>query len=323
MSHSLPGSDWVGSVIGGMDDRTGPLADDRTWTVEEEWPSFSARFLKLVAGGEHVALKLGTNWSADLVTYVAEEITRVGRLLSRLPSGRVVTPSVLGVSTDPPALALDYLPGEPLFEALPGLSPTRRSVVLARCGEAIGAYHASEPPADDAAATRAAQAELFASARRSGIRRRSVQRIEPTLTRSRGYRFSPNDFLLVDGDTLILLDPPHVRKYDYVHRDIGSFLMELHRSLVGESTPEGGQRVELMRAREDFLAGYRETGPDLLQRGEDRWVIDLFQVARIVGVAWNRFRAGEVGAAARALRWGWGLRRGLTHSGGDEGRGPI
>ncbi len=314
MSSSSNSPEWVRSIVNSMQRRRGPLTDQRDWVVSEEWPSFSARFFLLSAGSDQVALKLGSNWPGDLAEYVADETERVRDLLSDLPSGKVVMPGVLGVSTDPPALALDYLSGEPLFEAVPDLDEARRAAVLSLCGQAIGAYHSSEEVPHDPEADRAARDELASAARRSGLSGRALSKIEPGLTRSRGYRFSPNDFLLVDREVLVLLDPPHVKKYDYVHRDLGSFFMELHRALLGERAPRSGDDLaRLQRAQGDFLDGYRETGPDQLDTDQDRWAIDVFQIARISGVAQNRLRTGKISAAGRALSWAWWLRRGLRH----------
>lgn len=305
-------SDMARAIVHSMDRRKGPLSSDRPWVVEEEWPSFSARFFLLSAGPDRIALKLGTNWSGGLAAYVAEETERVRSILSGLPAGGVVMPGVLGVSTDPPALALDYLAGESLFEILPALSEARRTAVLALCGQAIGAYHSSQEVPTSAGKEKAAHDELIAAARRSGVGLSIIERIEPELTRSRGYRFSPNDFLLVDEETLVLLDPPHVQKYDFVHRDLGSFFMELHRCLVGEGRPSSHDEMALLlRAQGDFMSGYGETGPVDLDTDQDRMVIDMFEIARITGVAQNRLRTAKLRPAWRALSWAWWLRKGL------------
>ena len=133
------------------------------------------------------------------------------------------------------------------------------------------------------------------------------------MDRARSYRFSPNDFLVTDNQTLVLLDPPHVQKYDFVHRDIGSFFMELHRSLVGERRPAGNEEEGLVqRSRTAFLDGYREAGPAALDRPEDIWAIDLFQAARVAGVARSRAGTGAYGPARLALSWAWWIRRGLS-----------
>lgn len=302
----------VNALLMGMEGRTGPLTTDRAWEPVREWTSFSARFILLQAGAERIALKLGTNWESDTVAYVAEEIDRVSRVMGRLSSGHVAMPGVLGVGRTPPSLALEYFDGEPLFEAIPLLGDAERQDVLRACGEAIGAFHRAEEVPDGPGDGSAAMSELSAAARRSLISRATPGRIGPGLARARSYRFSPNDFLLTDQQTLVLLDPPHVQKYDFVHRDIGSFFMELHRSLVGERRPIGTEEADLVqRSRTAFLDGYRVAGPVALDRPEDIWAIDLFQTARVAGVARSRAGSRAFGPARRALSWAWWIRRGL------------
>lgn len=302
----------VNELLMSMEGRTGLLAGDRVWEPVREWTSFSARFILLQAGSDLIALKLGTNWDGDSVAFVAGEIDRVSGILASLPSGRVAMPGVLGWASVRPALALEYFEGIPLFEAIPLLGETERQAVLVACGEAIGAFHRSEPVPKDPVAGSAAIAELAAAARRSLVSGSATARIGPGLARARSYRFSPNDFLVTDQQTLVLLDPPHVLKYDFVHRDIGSFFMELHRALVGEKRPDETESHLVDRSRDAFLDGYREAGPDDLDRPEDIWAIDLFQAARVAGVARGRARARAFGPARRALSWAWWIRQGLT-----------
>ncbi|MGF1618753.1 MAG: phosphotransferase [Acidimicrobiia bacterium] len=302
----------LNELLMSMDGRTGLLAGDRVWEPVREWTSFSARFILLQSGPDRIALKLGTNWESDSVAYVAGEIDRVSRFLASLSSGRVAMPGVLGMAANPPALALEYFEGTPLFEAIPVLGEAERQAVLRACGEAIGAFHRSEHVPDEPFAGSAAMAELSAAARRALVSRAAAARIGPGLARARSYRFSPNDFLVTDQQTLVLLDPPHVQKYDFVHRDIGSFFMELHRSLVGEWRPDATEADSVERSRNAFLDGYREAGPDDLIRPEDIWAIDLFQAARVAGVARSRLSSRALGPGCRALSWAWWIRRGLS-----------
>lgn len=302
----------VHELLMSMEGRTGLLAGDRVWEPVREWTSFSARFILLEAGADRITLKLGTNWEGDSVAFVAEEIDRVSRILANLSSGRVLMPGVLGTASDPPALALEYLEGTPLFEAIPLLAETERQAVLTACGEAIGAFHRAENVPDESVAGSAAMAELSAAARRTLVSRDMATQIGPGLTRARSYRFSPNDFLVTDQQTLVLLDPPHVQKYDFVHRDIGTFFMELHRSLVGEKRPNATEAHSVDRSRNAFLAGYRQAWPDVLDQPEDIWAIDLFQAARVAGVARGRAGSKAFGPARRALSWALWIRSGLS-----------
>lgn len=302
----------INELLMSMEGRTGLLAGDRVWEPGREWTSFSARFILLQSGEDRIALKLGTNWESGSVSFVAGEIDRVSRILGSLPSGGVAMPGVLGFSADPPTLALEYFEGTPLFEAIPLLGETEREAVLRTCGEAIGAFHRSEHVSEEPVSGSAAMAELVAAARRALVSRSTATRIGPGLARARSYRFSPNDFLVTEQQTLVLLDPPHVQKYDFVHRDIGSFFMELHRSLVGERRPDAKEADLVDKARCAFLDGYRTAGPDLLNRPEDIWAIDLFQAARVAGVARSRAASRAFGPARKALSWALWIRRGLS-----------
>ncbi|CAN5755846.1 hypothetical protein BH23ACT4_BH23ACT4_03080 [soil metagenome] len=302
----------VNELLMSMEGRTGLLAGNRVWEPVREWTSFSARFILLQSGQDRIALKLGTNWESGSVAFVSGEIDRVSRILAGLSSGGVAMPGVLGMAANPPALALEYFEGKPLFEMIPLLGETERQVVLRTCGEAIGAFHRSEEVPEGPVDGSAAMAELAAAARRALVSRSAAARIGPGLARARSYRFSPNDFLLTERQTLVLLDPPHVQKYDFVHRDIGSFFMELHRSLVGEKRPGAKGAVLVDEAREAFLDGYRTEGPDVLNRPEDVWAIDLFQAARVAGVARSRAGSRAFGPARRAFSWARWLRRGLS-----------
>lgn len=306
-------SDRINELLKIMERRTGPLAGDRMWKRVREWTSFSARFILLQAGPDRIALKLGTNWESSSVVYVAEEIDRVRLILANLPSDRVAMPGVLGVAAEPPALALEFLEGKPLFEVLPLLEEPERHAVLRTCGAAIGAFHRAETVPVEPVVESEAMTELSAAARRALVSRAVAARVGVDLTRARNYQISPNDFLLTDQRTLVLLDPPHVRRYDFVHRDIGSFFMELHRSLAGERRPSGEEEDRLIqKSRTAFLDGYRQTGPVALDRPRDIWAIDLFQAARVVGVARNRAISAAYIPARRALSWAWWIRRGLS-----------
>lgn len=306
-------SDRVNTLLMAMTGRTGPLTRDRVWEPVREWTSFSARFILLESGTDRIALKLGTNWESDSVAFVAEEIDRVNLVMANLASGRVAMPAVLGVAGDPPALALEYFEGVPLFEALRLLEEAERAAVLRSCGEAIGAFHHSESVPDEPVAGSAAMSELSAAARRALVSPAAAVRVADVLARARSYRFSPNDFLVTENQTLVLLDPPHVQKFDFVHRDIGSFFMELHRSLVGERGPGGVGEADLLDStKAAFLEGYRETGPVALDLPEDVWAIDLFVAARVAGVARSRATSRAFGPAWRALRWAWWVRNGLS-----------
>ncbi len=288
---------------------TGVLSDSRPWTTVRGWTSFSAKFWLFSADSHQFALKIGDNWTSADVEYLVEEIQRVRQILTDTVGDGITMPSVLGTAESPPAMALEYLTGERLFDLLSGLSPERQAGYASRFGRALGAYHRSEPAPDSVGSTNAAREELFAAARRSGLRRSAIANVEPDLNRARGFRFSPNDLLVGEGERLILLDPPHVRKYDYVHRDVATFAMEAHRSLVGErGFRNDREQAAWSSVMEAFFNGYAESGPSQLAGNTDRMIVGMFVTARVSGVALGRLRRGDVSGAIRASLWARWLR---------------
>lgn len=108
---------------------------------------------------------------------------------------------------------------------------------------------------------------------------------------------------------MVLLDPPHFSKYDYIHRDLATAFVELHRRLIGARRPSDEDlltRVEL--GQEAFMSGYRETGPITIDGLDDSLAIGLFSISRVLGVAWGRLRSGRLVAGLRALGWALWIR---------------
>jgi hypothetical protein len=296
--------DSVPTIVATMRDRNAPLDSGNGWSVEGGWQSFKADFVTIRRGDDTVTLKFGDNWSVDDPTFVASEIARVRRLLAELPGGGVRMPAALGWSDDPPAVALETVTGRRLFDVVRAMDdPDRVADLVTRSGRAIGAYHRAQPAPPDRAAATAAAGDLRSAARRVLVRGSLITPLESTLDRARGYRFSPNDFLVDETGGLVLLDPPHVRKYDYIHRDLGAFLYELHRACAGERPAKGASRASLDALRVAFLDGYADESPDSAIDAVDVWVMDLYSLARVSMLAYNRARSGKVTGALRATRW--------------------
>lgn len=307
-ADSLPG---VGELIGAMTRRAGPLVEDRDWSTIDEWASFSARFLLVESDGDRVLIKLGTNWAPGQSVFVADEIDRVSRLVATLDGFSVTMPGVLGVLSDPPAIAMPHVRGPLLFDKVADLDVVESSRLVEACGAVLGSFHAAQV-ADDDRGREPALEELLGAARRAGRSRQSALDVEPRLVRARGYRFSPNDFLLGEDGQLVLLDPPHVNKYDYVHRDLGSFTMELHRAIVGDRPPgQDSDTARLDRLVEGLFGSYATRGPVDPRQPLDRWAVRLFETARISGVARGRLRTVKIAPFVRATRWAMWSRRKL------------
>jgi hypothetical protein len=312
--------DELTKILHGMQDRRAALARGATWSVAGQWRSFKADFVHATSAEGDLAVKFGDGWTPDDAHFVSAEVERVRTLFKQLPGGKVRVPRALGWSESPAAVALGYVDGDMLFSALPDRSHRiwnrgQAGVVetMASCGQALGAYHSAEPATGDPAITKVALGDLLSAARRAGVRRTTILALEPRLERARGYRFSPNDFIIDAQGRLVMLDPPHVRKYDYLQRDVSAFTFELHRSLIGvrptqRNHPNGMLLKDLRRA---FLDGYSATGPSSLGEALDVWMIRLFEVSRITGCAYASLRRRSFGKALPALAWAAQERRHL------------
>ncbi|MFV2000830.1 MAG: glycosyltransferase [Acidimicrobiia bacterium] len=307
-------------ILQNMHDRRGAVADGVNWTETGRWRSFKAEFVKVHSESADVAVKFGDGWSPEDAHFVADEEERIRRLFTALPAGPVDVPPALGWSEEPAAVALAFVEGDTLFDILsdphhPHWNAGEATLVglTLRCGQAIGAYHTAEPAIDDDTITQIARDDLLTATRRAGIARSTILEVEPRLQRARGYRFSPNDFIVEPDGRLVMLDPPHVRKYDYLQRDISAFTYELHRALIGDgpSTP-GHDRAELLAIlRRSFLDGYATTGPTSMTSQLDDWMIRFYELSRITGLAYARVRRRQLRPAVSPLRWAVNERRRL------------
>ncbi len=307
-------------ILQTMHDRRGFVAQDTTWSVAARWRSFKADFVRAHSEAGDVAVKFGDDWSAADAHFVADEEERVRRLFTALPAGPLEVPPALGWSDEPAAVALGFVEGDTLFQILGDRGHPQWNAgvaafveLTALCGQAIGAYHTAEPAVDDETITQVARDDLLTAARRAGISKSTILEIEPGLERARGYRFSPNDFIVKPDGTLVMLDPPHVRKYDYLQRDVSAFTYELHRALIGDGplTPDHVNADLLASLRTSFLSGYAATGPTSMVSQLDDWMIRFYEVSRITGLAYARMRRRQPMAAASPLRWAAQVRRRL------------
>ena len=309
-------------ILHAMHDRRGLLADDTTWSAGKRWRSFKADFVTAHSDVGEVAVKFGDGWTPADARFVAQEEERVRLLFLGLPTGPVDVPEALGWSQDPPGVALEFVAGDTLFQILQDPSHSVRNLggakmveLVDQCGQAVGAYHTAEGAIDDPATTKAARDDLLTAARRAGVSSRAILQIEPVLERARGYRFSPNDFMVASDSRLVMIDPPHVRKYDYIQRDVSAFTFELHRALIGDGPllPDHQNAGLLMELRQAFLDGYARTGPTSMSREVDEWMIRFYEVSRITGLAYARIRRRQPRAAIAPLRWAAQARRPLGH----------
>jgi hypothetical protein len=280
---------------------------DRPWTVVDEWKSFSAQFFLIESDMKRVALKIGANWSTERVGVVADEIRRLGKLLDT-DEGAIVTPEVLGLSTDPPALALSFVEGIPLFGSLSSIPQSEMLAHLATCGRAVGIYHKSQPWSAFGQEVPYSLNSLRKISRYCGISEATADRMAK-LRCARRYQFSSNDILIGPDGTLILLDPPHLYRYDYVHRDIATALSEVGRNLrnlKGRSQRASNSLLSL--AREAFIAGYLGSTGEIALGEDDQKLIGLFEFSRLAGAARKQLRSGKIISAAQTAKRAYRLR---------------
>lgn len=302
---------------------TGYDADALARCVEVgTWLSPKAKFVHLQSPtGEEIALKLGTNWAPRDARFVAEEIERVRSLLADLPAGPVHMPRALAWSEEPPAVFLSFETGENLFDRLvaaaqagEGKLSDEMAALVRRCGQAVGRYHAAQPASPDGEKGHgAAKDDLLQAARKAGVPKATMLRLEPNLPRARGYRFSPNDFTVDEKGRLLMHDPPHVQKFDYLHRDVSAFTYDLHRTLLGHQSfsPDHPNAGVALALRGEFLAGYGDVGPSTLDSPIDVWMVKFYETSRIVGRAIGVSRRWQFGDVPGQVRWALRARRDL------------
>ena len=307
MSDKLPelNAQELPSILAAMGERFGWEPGMASAVAVTQWESRKAAFGRVTTGADReIIVKQGIGWTPEDARFVYEELGRLTALVADLD---IAVPEPLGWAESPPLVAMGATDGDILFTdiltdlgAWPG-DAARLVELVTRCGRAIGKYHAAQPAGDDADLEAAARADLRRAARRSLVRRSTAVAAAAGLPRARGFRFSPNDFLVAADGRLILLDPPHVRKYDYVHRDVSSFTFEVDRALRGKD------RATAMKLNRAFVEGYRSEGLCDPAEGRHRWAVRLYETSRITGLAYGRLQRRRVREAAGAV--GWAIRQ--------------
>jgi hypothetical protein len=236
------------------------------------------------------------------------------------PLGLVV-PEPFGFVNDPPLVAMEDVAGASLIKkVLPartyldwpsGVEKLRELSGL--CGRALARYHAAEPGPKSPEIDSAVKADVRRAALRGMISRARANRQLDGLRVARGFRFSANDFL-TDGERLVLLDPPHLLRYDLIHRDLSSFTFEVERTLrVFARGWDFRETNEVVRS--SFLDGY---GRELTAAagwewdpapGRGRWALGFYELSRIAGMALNQAKAGRLRQAGSGVAWAREKRR--------------
>lgn len=286
-----------------------------------QWKSFRARWHRYrVEGWRHdLAVKLGDDWSPDDARFVFEEMTRIAEMLADAGIGAVGLRPI-GWLADPPAVGMPFVEGRRLSEvirdALVSGDPKEANRVLRGAqafGAALGCYHRLEP-ADDDGAVKQVETDFNAASRRVLVPRRTGWDRARRLQRARAYRLSPNDLWVTTDRLFVLLDPPHIRKYELVHRDVSAYLVEVDAICSNGWRPR--RTVALQhRLRAAFLDGYAEAGPVPLDMAADGWALRLYESSRIAGMAYGHFRRRQLVKGARSALRAFRRRSSLGMSG--------
>lgn len=290
------------------------------WTSPKaEFFLFEAKPPNENAAGDRFVVKAGTNWTARDPEFVFQELVRLGEVVSNLG---VTVPKPLGWLADPPLVAMEVVSGDQLFNrvipdrshqawagGLPGILD-----LVGKCGQVLAAYHASQPaPADPTVAT-AIRADLRRAAVRGLVSPKLAVGRAKDLVWARGFRFSANDFL-VAGNRLIVVDPPHLVKFDIVQRDLSAFTFEVQRALRASGPKrEGADLAESIR--DSFVSAYVEGSAPRPDGNLDAWALYFYELSRISGMIYNQIRARKPGGALSTLSWALKKRAGLGWRGG-------
>ena len=280
-------------------------------TEMDGWTSFRASWLRYALPGHEdtLAVKLGSNWQPGDAEAVYDETRRLGDLLARAP-GPVSAVNLIGWSSEPEAIAMTFVPGSTMVEAVGLDGSGEESARVARAfGMALGSYHSAGEARVDVDEVRS---ELEASARRVLIDRTKAWELAEGLAAASCYELSTNDLWVGSRGELLLLDPPVEPAPRLVHRDLSAVVVGL-KSARQRLTGEAAVRASL--ALQQFLEGYGETGPTDLALPSDRWALRLYEASRVAGVAYGHFRRRRLRKGVRATWRGLALRTSMGISG--------
>jgi len=297
------------------------------------WSSPKAEFFLFegVPEGNRFVVKAGTNWSARDPEFVFQELVRLGEIVADLG---VTTPRPLGWLADPPLVAMEAVSGDQLFSrvipdrshqawaaGLPGIHD-----LVGRCGQVLAAYHAAQPAPDEPAVEAAILTDVRRAALRGLVSRRVALRRAKDLVSARGFRFSANDFL-VAGDRLIVVDPPHLVKFDIVQRDLSAFTFEVQKALRTAGQRQGGADLAAS-IRNSFVSAYVERSAPRPAGNPDAWALDFYELSRISGMIYNQIKTRKPLGAISTMSWALQKRAGLGWRGGrtpirDRPRPPV
>lgn len=306
-----------------MRDASG-LPSGEPYTPVARWKSPKGEFFRFAgSGGREIVIKAGTNWDSGDPRFLYEELLRLRALLAGL---EVTVPAPLGWLDDPPLLAMEAVEGDKLFTKVIADSshPVWRDgiegllKIIRKCARVLAAFHADQPAPTRPDVETEVKSDLRRAARRALVSRRLAQGRYEELSVARGFRFSANDFL-VNGDSLVLVDPPHLIRHDVVQRDLSAFTFEVYQALrMKRAGRDNDDLAELIRST--FIAAYEEASGR--SAGIDRWALQLYETSRISGMLYNMTRNRDLASLARGVGWGVAHRLPLGLTGGRLPTGP-
>jgi hypothetical protein len=297
----------------------GSLPD--SFSAVSRWSSPKAEFFLFEEEpqGKRFVVKAGTNWTARDPEFVFQELLRLGKVVAELD---VTVPKPLGWLADPPLVAMEAVSGDQLFSrvipvrthlawanGLPGILDLVR-----KCGQALAAYHAAQPAPPEPAVATAIRTDLRRAAVRGLVSPKLAAGRANDLVAARGFRFSANDFL-VSGRGLIVVDPPHLVKFDIVQRDLSAFTFEVQKALRSSGPKREGAALA-DSIRDAFVSAYVEASAARPVGNPDAWALHFYELSRISGMIYNQIQARKPGGALSTLGWALKKRPGLGWRGG-------
>jgi hypothetical protein len=114
---------------------------------------------------------------------------------------------------------------------------------------------------------------------------------------------------------LIVVDPPHLVKYDIVQRDLSAFTFEVQKALRSTRPKRDGEALA-DSIREAFVEAYVKASAPRPDGNLDAWALHFYELSRISGMIYNQLQARKPGGALSTLWWALRKRTGLGWRGG-------
>lgn len=303
---TLPTPMDISDLLCSLQERFDWQSDAEGFSLTDSWQRRSgATFFRMLGspGGVDVVVKMGSDWDPGNPARIYGSMIELDRTIAAagIDAGYAIRP--IGWSSDPASVVMPYVEGLDLVSVLrdPGNSAWRDGGLLLRkwmvnAGEMLAAYHRAGSPCSSKE-IEASRASVIDHARLVRLPASQITRIMAHADQCDPYvscfgDFGPGNLLGTRRGDLYLLDPPHRRVPDLIHRDMGNFLFQMRRQLAGHGyTTSRPVRHRFPALRSAFLEGYANASTHGPLFWEDHALIALFELRRAVGLARKRWPA--------------------------------